>query len=95
MFIAVCPTLPGCVSQGRTEAEAAANVSDAMRECMAVRFEQLDWSQCPGAERMPVESVLENLAAGRSAKEISEAFDVTEDGVMAILRFVTSSAAAA
>ncbi len=40
VFIAECPSIPGCVSQGRTEAEAEANVADAIRECLAVRAER-------------------------------------------------------
>jgi len=39
-FIAECPAIPGCVSQGATEAEAEANVADAIRECLAVRAEK-------------------------------------------------------
>jgi predicted RNase H-like HicB family nuclease len=39
MYIAECPSIPGCVSQGITEAEAEANVADAIRECLAVRQE--------------------------------------------------------
>jgi predicted RNase H-like HicB family nuclease len=38
-FIAECPSIPGCVSQGVSEAEAQANVKDAIRECLAVRAE--------------------------------------------------------
>ena len=38
-FIAECPSIPGCVSQGASEAEAQANVIDAIRECLAVRAE--------------------------------------------------------
>ena len=30
MFVATCPSLPGCVSQGRTRAEAIANITEAM-----------------------------------------------------------------
>ena len=30
MFIANCPTLPGCVSQGSTRAEAMTNIQDAI-----------------------------------------------------------------
>ncbi len=30
-FVATCPALPGCVSQGDTRAEARANVADAIR----------------------------------------------------------------
>jgi predicted RNase H-like HicB family nuclease len=40
MYIAECPAIPGCVSQGRTEAEAEFNIADAIRECLAVRAEQ-------------------------------------------------------
>ena len=40
MFIAECPAIPGCVSQGATEREAERNIEDAIRECLAVRREQ-------------------------------------------------------
>lgn len=30
VFVAECPTLPGCISQGRTRTEAVANIQDAM-----------------------------------------------------------------
>jgi len=66
----------------------------------------LDWSQCPAVEsipgkvsgawvlkgtRMPVQAIFENLEAGLSVKEITEVFDVTEDEVKAVLRFVSQS----
>jgi predicted RNase H-like HicB family nuclease len=38
-YIAECPSVPGCVSQGQTEAEAESNIVDAIRECLAVRAE--------------------------------------------------------
>ncbi len=31
MFVATCPTLPGCLSQGRTRSEATANIKEAIR----------------------------------------------------------------
>ena len=39
VYTAECPSIPGCVSQGSTEAEAEAKakVGDAIRECLAVR----------------------------------------------------------
>jgi predicted RNase H-like HicB family nuclease len=37
VYIAECPSIPGCVSQGQTEAEAETNIADAIRECLAVR----------------------------------------------------------
>lgn len=30
IFVAQCPTLPGCISQGRTRQEAVANITDAI-----------------------------------------------------------------
>jgi predicted RNase H-like HicB family nuclease len=39
IYIADCPAIPGCVSQGRSESEAEANIADAIRECLAVREE--------------------------------------------------------
>lgn len=40
MYIAECPSIPGCVSQGRTEHEAEENVREAIKECLAVRAER-------------------------------------------------------
>ncbi len=31
IFVAECPTLPGCISQGRTRTEAMHNIQDAIR----------------------------------------------------------------
>jgi len=31
VFVATCPSLPGCVSQGRTRAEAQENITEAIR----------------------------------------------------------------
>ena len=30
IFVATCPALPGCISQGKTRAEARANIADAI-----------------------------------------------------------------
>ncbi len=40
MFIAECPSIPGCVSQGITETEAQENIQEAIRECLEVRLEK-------------------------------------------------------
>lgn len=40
MFIAECPSIPGCVSQGRTEHEAEENLQKAIKECLEVRAEK-------------------------------------------------------
>jgi len=31
VFVAECPVLPGCISQGRTRAEAISNIQDAIQ----------------------------------------------------------------
>ena len=31
VFVANCPTLPGCVSQGKTRAEAQTNIAEAIK----------------------------------------------------------------
>ncbi len=40
VYIAECPAIPGCVSQGRTVAEAERNIQDAINECLEVRAEK-------------------------------------------------------
>lgn len=40
MIVAECPAIPGCVSQGKTEEEALANIRDAIVACLEVRAEQ-------------------------------------------------------
>lgn len=37
VIVAECPSLPGCVSQGATEAEAIENVREAIRGCLEAR----------------------------------------------------------
>ncbi len=40
VWVAVCPAIPGCVSQGATKDEALANAQDAIRACLEVRAER-------------------------------------------------------
>ena len=40
MYIAECPAIPGCVSQGATEQEAEKNIQEAIKECLEVRAEK-------------------------------------------------------
>lgn len=40
MVVAECPSIPGCVSQGKTEVEALANIREAILGCLEVRAEQ-------------------------------------------------------
>lgn len=37
MIVAECPAIPGCVSQGQTEAEALANIQEAIAACLESR----------------------------------------------------------
>ena len=38
--IVECPSIPGCVSQGRTREEALANIREAIRLCLEVRADR-------------------------------------------------------
>lgn len=40
VFIAECPSIPGCVSQGKTEQKAEDNIREAIKECLEVRAEK-------------------------------------------------------
>jgi predicted RNase H-like HicB family nuclease len=40
IFIVECPSIPGCVSQGKTEQEAIENIKDAIKQCLEVRAER-------------------------------------------------------
>ena len=40
VYIAECPSIPGCVSQGRTESEAQDNIRQAIKACLEVRSEK-------------------------------------------------------
>lgn len=37
MYIAECPAIPGCISQGQMESEAVENIREAIKECLEVR----------------------------------------------------------
>jgi predicted RNase H-like HicB family nuclease len=40
MWIVECPAIPGCVSQGKTRAEALENAREAIAACLEVRAER-------------------------------------------------------
>jgi predicted RNase H-like HicB family nuclease len=40
VWIAECPAIPGCVSQGSTREEAMANIQEAIQLCLEVRAER-------------------------------------------------------
>ena len=37
MFVVECPSVPGCVSQGKSPKEAEVNIKEAIRGCLDVR----------------------------------------------------------
>jgi predicted RNase H-like HicB family nuclease len=41
-FVVECPVIPGCMSQGRSEEEALANIREAIEACLEVRRD-LGW----------------------------------------------------
>jgi len=55
-YSVACPGLPGCWSQGATEAEALENIQDAIREYLAVVEELLQ--DTPDAEIREVDVVV-------------------------------------
>jgi predicted RNase H-like HicB family nuclease len=40
MLVVECPAIPGCISQGRNEAEALENIREAIAGCLATRAAQ-------------------------------------------------------
>jgi len=40
VFIAECPAIPGCISQGGTREEAETNIREAIKACLEVRAEK-------------------------------------------------------
>ena len=40
IFVVECPSIPGCVSQGKTEQEAIDNIKEAIKQCLEVRSER-------------------------------------------------------
>jgi len=40
VWIVECPSIPGCVSQGRTKSEAMKNIQKAIKVCLEVRAER-------------------------------------------------------
>ena len=40
IWVAKCPTIPGCVSQGKTKEEALGNIQEAIKLCLEVRAER-------------------------------------------------------
>ena len=61
-WVAECPTLPGCISQGRSREEAVANIREAIRGYMAALQDSLPvpaehfYTPClPGASGFRIE----------------------------------------
>lgn len=39
-IVAECPVIPGCISQGRTRAEASSNIEEAIQLCLETKAEE-------------------------------------------------------
>ena len=40
IWVVECPSIPGCVSQGKTKSEAVKNIKEAIELCLEVRAER-------------------------------------------------------
>jgi predicted RNase H-like HicB family nuclease len=40
VWVVECPSIPGCVSQGKTKSEAIENIKEAIQLCLEVRAEK-------------------------------------------------------
>ena len=40
MWVVECPSIPGCISQGKTKSEALKNIKEAIEMCLEVRAER-------------------------------------------------------
>ena len=40
VWVVECPSIPGCISQGKTKKEAVDNIREAIEACLAVRARQ-------------------------------------------------------
>lgn len=40
VFVSECPSIPGCVSQGKTAREAEKHIRKAIKECLRIRAEK-------------------------------------------------------
>jgi len=40
VYVVECPSIPGCISQGDSEAEAIENIKEAIQACLEVRAEK-------------------------------------------------------
>jgi predicted RNase H-like HicB family nuclease len=54
VWIAECPSIPGCVSQGESRSQALENVRSAIRECLIVRRRL---GLCPSLETVLIEVI--------------------------------------
>lgn len=57
-FAVICPALPGCASQGETEAEALENIRDAIQEYLGVVDERIERERAELANESPAVETL-------------------------------------
>jgi predicted RNase H-like HicB family nuclease len=61
-LVAECPVIPGCISQGRTRAEALRNIREAIELCLEGQADE-GW-------RLPAEYEMIRLPIGRSGGRV-------------------------
>lgn len=59
-YVVECPSLPGCFSQGESEAEALENITEAIQGCLEVRVQGCLEVRVQGG-KMDAASVLEEV----------------------------------
>jgi predicted RNase H-like HicB family nuclease len=62
MIVAECPAIPGCISQGKTEDQALANIREAIEACLEAR----------AASGMPLTVATREIEVDISSKEVIE-----------------------
>lgn len=53
-FVVECPALPGCVSQGKTEAEALSNIKEAIVAWLWAEDQKASMQLKPALKRQPI-----------------------------------------
>ena len=73
VWIAECPSIPGCVSQGNTREEALENVKEAIQLCLEVRSEKgLPRPSKRGKLRLSFDAAVAAIEWQRGCADISD-----------------------
>jgi predicted RNase H-like HicB family nuclease len=72
VWVVKCPAIPGCVSQGKTKAEALENAKDAIKLCREVRA---DLGLAPMVESPEIDDFEREVALVRQNQELMAFLD--------------------